>query len=92
MRHFKVALGRLLSKSAYKVDFLRDKRILYKRFLLYCLFFPSYFSFAKDPPNLQSQDLEKIIIREDAVSEEQAEVASNVGEEVGVGEGVVLLL
>ena len=27
----RVTLGRLLSKSAYKVDFLWDKRILYKR-------------------------------------------------------------
>ena len=33
---FKVTLGRLLSKSAYKVDFLWDKLMLYKRFLLYC--------------------------------------------------------
>ena len=32
---FKVTLGRLLGKSAYKVDFLWDKWILYKRFLLY---------------------------------------------------------
>ena len=32
---FKVTLCRLLSKSAYKVDFLSNKCILYKRFLLY---------------------------------------------------------
>ena len=32
---FKVTLGRLLSKTAYKIDFFWDKRILYKRFLLY---------------------------------------------------------
>ena len=31
----KVTLGRLLSKSAYKVDFLWDKWLLNKRFLLY---------------------------------------------------------
>ena len=28
-------IGRLLSKSAFKVDLIWDKRILYKRFLLY---------------------------------------------------------
>ena len=28
-------IGRLLSKSAYKVDLIWDKHILYKRFLLY---------------------------------------------------------
>ena len=35
MRLSRVPLGRLLSKSAYKVDFLWDKWLLYKRFLLY---------------------------------------------------------
>ena len=32
---YRVSLGRLLSKSAYKVDFLWDIWLLYKRFLLY---------------------------------------------------------
>ena len=34
---FRLTLNRLLSKSAYKVDFLWDKWLLYKRFLLYLI-------------------------------------------------------